>query len=115
LHEYDISHDWRVVKDTGMHHYECCDFCEKRNIRRVMSGGHQPRDLHWLETGEWQEMGPPPRGIKSAAKPPEPTKPAVSIYIHELSTLRVDQCLNVVGRVSNGTSKGLAEGNEPDA
>ena len=45
-------HNWKLVRDTGVHKYEQCLSCQKRRVV-VRYWGHQPRDIKWEETGEF--------------------------------------------------------------
>jgi len=48
-------HRMRVVRDTGLHAYVQCERCEKRRCIVLSTEGMQPRDDHWVRTGEWYQ------------------------------------------------------------
>ncbi|EOO44457.1 hypothetical protein ICK_06232 [Bacillus cereus BAG1X2-2] len=43
-----IIHKWKIIKDTGKHHYKECQKCSKRKISTVINYGYQPKNLSWL-------------------------------------------------------------------
>jgi len=55
-----ILHSWTIKKDTGMHKYEECVICSKRRITAPLSGGYQPIDKQWLDSGIFAAMANPP-------------------------------------------------------
>lgn len=64
---------WEVVRDTGATIYRQNTITGARSASRI-TGGHQPIDRHWLETGEWSPPPKPPCG--------GPTERRASIFPH---------------------------------
>ena len=50
---------WKTVKDTGIHRYQVNTVTGRRAIIGGARGGYQPKDIGWLETGEWTVRTPP--------------------------------------------------------
>lgn len=69
LHRIGV-HRWRTVLDTRAHQYRQCDICQKRRIDGGASGGHQPRDLQWIETGRFIDWSKVQRPTISGARHP---------------------------------------------
>lgn len=42
-------HDYECIDYTGKHAYEECLRCQRRRIRVLHAGGHQPINRDWLE------------------------------------------------------------------
>jgi hypothetical protein len=51
-HRHRHWHKKRLMRDTGFTRYYQCLQCERRWYTQG-TGGYQPIDRHWIETGEW--------------------------------------------------------------
>ena len=55
-----LTHEYRLVRDTGSNLYWLCSKCGKRRVTHC-EGGYQPIDEQWLQTGVFSEVSKPPK------------------------------------------------------
>lgn len=60
---FHFFHQWRTIRDEGVHRYEECVKCKKRQVVATHIKGGGKVDEKWLAGGEWsiwKDIGPPP-------------------------------------------------------
>lgn len=58
---FHFWHRYKTIRDTTAYAYQVCKVCGRRRIERQSVALAGPKDVGWLKTGEWTQIGPPPR------------------------------------------------------